>query len=131
MTFLSVGDTGGLTFRADDSLTMFYRLSLESQGMYTMYSCQVCPDQSATEETLLQYGKVKINTIGIPNNITIVVINTTKYLYINGNFVTKLDNTTNTNSDEIGLFGVSQNQSTNVSFSDVRVWKRTNSGQLR
>jgi hypothetical protein len=131
MTISSSGDSGGLIFRADDSPMIFYRLSLNSHGMYKLYLCQTCTDSSASGGDVLKHGNVNINTIGNPNTLTVIVLNTAIYLYINNTHVIKLDGSAIPTSGEIGLYAVLQDQFTNVSFSEVNVWVLPDSGQLR
>ena len=132
LTVLSDGDAGGLIFRADLSHNIFYRLSLDSQGTYTLFLCQPCIDTSTSGGTTVKQGSIdSINGIGQPNTLTVIVLNNAIYLYVNSIFVMKLDGSAITNSGKIGLFAVSQNQSTNVTFSEVKVWKLPDSGQLQ
>ena len=132
LTVSSDGDTGGLIFRAEKNLQTFYRLSLDSQGMYTLILCQTCVDTTTSGDTKVKQGSINvINSVGHPNKLTVIVLNNAIYLYVNSNFAMKLDDSAITNSGNIGLYAVSKNQSTKVTFSDGKVWKLPDSGQLQ
>jgi len=132
MTFSSDGDGGGLIFRADRNLKNFYRFSLDSQGLYHFFLCQQCADYSLASGILLTEKSIANNTkpIGQDNILTVIVLNTTLYLYVNARFVEKLDVSAITSSGEMGLYAYSASPPTTVTFSNVKVWKLPDNGQL-
>jgi hypothetical protein len=93
-----------------------------------LYLCQPCNDPSASGGKPLQHGNVKVNTLNQPNKLTVIVFNNAIYLYVNNNPGIMLDGSAITSSGEIGLYATLQNESSMISFSEVKVWELTRSG---
>jgi hypothetical protein len=116
------GDKEGLYFCVDNSFTSYYHLSLDGQGMFRLYECQACIAQNSRPVSVSPSELVSINSPGQPNTVTIIVLNTAIDLYINAIFVKQFDGSAVTNPDSPGLYAILQNSSSQIIFSDVKIW---------
>lgn len=116
-----VGDVGGVIFRYD-SAQQFYRFSLNTNGVYKLFVCQVstCPDTTVDSGMLLVVGNLQ--NIGQTTILTVIAIDKSIYLYVNHIFVNKVEDSTISQGGEIGVFAASEAQPTQVTFSNVQVW---------
>ena len=132
MTIFNDGDAGGLIFRADEGLKNFYRFSLDSQEMYRLYACHPCngTDPQGGDKLREKPSSGIAEPTGVANILTVIVLNTTIYLYINETPVETLDNSAIPSSGEIGLYAYSANQSAKVTFNEVKVWKLPDNGKF-
>jgi 3-keto-disaccharide hydrolase/TIR domain-containing protein len=117
------GDAGGLIFRSDNAVSTFYRFAIDSTGAYRLFSCQGCTgNQNAGN--VLAFGDLGIKA-NQPNTLTVIAINNTINLYVNGQFVKSVTDTTAT-SGELGVYAGTFVQAfmhpTEVAFSNVKVW---------
>lgn len=127
MKFIS-GNRGGLIFRSNDVVSMFYLFSLNNDGQYSLLLCNSCTHSNISN------GKSLISdfndTINQPYTLTVIAFNKSIYLYINGMNVGKMNNAT-IQEGKIGVFAASENLPTIVAFSNLKVWNLTESGDVQ
>jgi hypothetical protein len=122
MTLIS-GDAGGLIFRSDNAVSTFYRFAIDSTGAYRLFSCKNCTGNQNAGNAL------SIGDIGIksnePNTLTVIAINNTINLYVNGQFVKGVNDATS-DAGELGVYAGTFVQAfmhpTEVAFSNVKIW---------
>jgi TIR domain-containing protein/3-keto-disaccharide hydrolase len=117
------GDAGGLIFRSDSAVSTFYRFAIDSTGAYRLFSCKGCTgNQNAGN--VLAFGDLGVKA-NQPNTLTVIAINNTLNLYVNGQFVKSVNDTTSA-SGELGVYAGTFVQAfmhpTEVAFSNVKVW---------
>ncbi len=117
------GDAGGLIFRSDSAVSTFYRFAIDSTGAYRLFSCKGCTgNQNAG--TVLAFGDLGIKA-NQPNTLTVIAINNTINLYVNGQFVKGVTDATSS-AGELGVYAGTFVQAfmhpTEVAFSNVKVW---------
>ncbi len=118
------GGAGGLIFRANTSLTSFYRFSLDDfHNSYKLLVCKTCTSEQDTSnvETLFSgHGpeSVQLNQI---YTLTVIANKNIFYLYVNGQFLTKeIDGTSQ--FGELGVYAFEFGQPAEVEFSNMKVW---------
>jgi hypothetical protein len=116
---ITQGDEGGVIFRANNSSSAFYLFRISQSGAYDLYV--YVDSQGSHARRLLSGSSTIINTGNQANTITVIADNSNLYFYVNQQY---LDGTTDTNysSGQIGLFGESDTNSTDVAFSNLKVW---------
>ena len=116
---IAQGDEGGVVFRANNSNSTFYLFRIGQSGAYDLYV--YVDSQGSHARRLLSGSSALINTGQQSNTITIIARGSNLYFYINQQY---LDGTTDTNylSGQIALFGESNTNSTNVAFSNLKIW---------
>ncbi len=122
------GNAGGLIFGSDSKVSTFYRFSLDTAGDLSIHVCngndqtKCTSDHKATEGTNLTPDTwTMLDHMGETNTLTVIVQNTTIYLYVNKMFIGQVDNAA-INPGEIGLYAAAVNQPTEVAFSNVQIW---------
>ncbi len=116
---INKGDWGGFFFRSDNAVNNFYYWEVHQDGSYSL---KVFKNNSVLT-TLVSGTSTALTTgQGPSNTITIVAQGSNIYLYINGKFV-DTTNDTNFSSGEIGLTAGDDTHPTDVSFSNLKVWK--------
>jgi hypothetical protein len=130
------GDAGGLIFFSNDTVSTFYRFSLNSAGNYSLRKCQNCFNTEVTNGQLLskENGNIAQSNIPIGNlsyTLTVIVTNKTIYLYVQDIPVDQVTNSTNGQEGEIGLYAASGTQSAGVAFSTLKVWNLKESGDVQ
>lgn len=128
---IKMGDAGGLIFRSSKDAKTFYRFSLDNSGIYNLSVCDttLCTDAPTKVDAGMQLktGKVtscpgaKFNGSGT-NTLAVIANNGTIYLYVNKIYCDQIVDQTAT-SGEIGVYAASVNNTTDVIFSNVKVWK--------
>jgi hypothetical protein len=125
------GDAGGLIFRSDGA-QQYYRFSLNSNGRYALLVCQssICSDTNTkiSNGLPLVAGNLKnvgqVNTLVVQTTtLSVIATDNTIYLYVNKIFLNEVKDSTISQGGEIGVFAASENQHTEVAFSEVKVWK--------
>jgi hypothetical protein len=116
---ITQGDEGGVIFRANNSSSAFYLFRISQSGAYDLYV--YVDSQGSHARRLLSGSSTIINTGNQANTITVIADKSNLYFYVNQQY---LDGTTDTNysSGQIGLFGESDTNSTDVAFSNLKVW---------
>ena len=129
MKFTTDGDAGGLIFRSDNTVSMFYRFSLDSAGNYSLRLCNPCsPPYDNSQGKLL---KPESNAhLSAPYTLTVIALKNNIYLFVNKVLVISVDDSTLSQGGEIGVFAASKTQPTEVAFSNVKVWNLTEEGQI-
>ena len=117
MTF-SKGDEGGIIFRGDDTTGRFYSFRIDSSGTYYLYLTK--DDKNATR---LVYNKSELIKTGASqtNILTVIGLHSDLYFYINKQFAGSVNDSTFT-SGEIGVLAAEHTNTTDVAFSNMRVW---------
>ena len=116
------GDAGGLIFGWNGA-NRFYRFSLNIKGTYELFVCQpdTCSDTSNDNGQQLRIGSLK--DVNNTNTLTVIAIDKNIYLYINGVFKDEVNNANVDQIGEIGVYASSDTQPTEVTFSNLKVWK--------
>ena len=111
------GDAGGLIFRTDDAITTYYRFSLDtsSQGIYRLLNCNKC---SIPNTLIKKVMPVKVNQT---YTMTVIAQKSILYLFINGQFLVSTPDGT-AQSGELGVYTYEFTHSTEVLFSNMKVW---------
>jgi hypothetical protein len=122
MTLLN-GDAGGIVFRSDSAVSTFYRFIIDSTGAYRLFSCKGCPGNQNAGTLLVSADMgIKANQ---PNTLTVIAINNTIDVYINGQFVKSVNDATS-GAGNLGVYAGTFTQAymhpTEVAFSNVKVW---------
>ncbi len=112
------GDEGGVLFRADENAHKSYYFSVSSDGRYILDV--ITRDGESTN--LLYQKSAQIKDRGQVNTLTAIVQNDTFYLYINKQFVGSAQDSTFTDG-LIAVFSLAKDNSTEVSFNNLRVWR--------
>lgn len=113
------GDEGGIIFRANEASSTFYLFRIDSTGTYDLYLYK--NNQASQAQSLLsgQSSLILPGTRG--NEITLIAQGSNLSLYINKQYLASVtDNTYNTGI--IGVFGEDKTQTTDVAFSNIKVW---------
>ena len=116
---MNKGDWGGIFFRSDSTVNNFYYWEVHQDGSYAL---KIYKNNSYLSTLVSGTSTAFTTGLGPSNTMTLVAQGSTIALYINGKFV---DTTTDTNfsSGEIGLTAGDDMQPTDVSFSNLKVWK--------
>ncbi|WP_126627570.1 hypothetical protein [Dictyobacter alpinus] len=115
---LNQGDTGGLLIRANPDGNTLYMFGLTNVGRFLLASAQA----KTGAQTHIITGGLSSAIQQKTNQLTIIARQHTFYLYVNGQFLTKADDTT-TKSGQIGFFaGDSEQNIPDATFSNARVW---------
>lgn len=112
------GDEGGLVFRADDAASKFYVFRISKDGAYSLF---VSKDDKHSTPILDDTSSLIKTGTGQVNTLTVIAQDNTIYLYINKQFVSSAHDSSYT-SGKIGIFAGDTNDTTDVAFSNVRVW---------
>ncbi|HJT57914.1 MAG TPA: TIR domain-containing protein [Ktedonobacteraceae bacterium] len=118
------GDAGGLLFRANNVLTGFYRFSLDAAHQnYNLLVCKTCnPQQNFAGQDVLQPSTSSISVqLNKTYSLTVIANKNLLYLYVNGQFLFSISNPT-FQSGELGLYAYEFTNSTEVEFSNMKVW---------
>jgi len=122
MTLLH-GDGGTLLFRVDYLHYTFYRFIIHSDGTYSLNVLH----NNGPYETILDSGYSSVidtNMNPQPASIiaTVIAFDNLIYLYVNGQFLSSVKDSTN-GSGKIGVSATTNNNPTEVVFSDIQVWE--------
>lgn len=115
------GDTAGIIFRANSSATVFYFLSINPNGNYSL---AVIGGAAGSSGTNLAVGTSPAIKTGLnqPNELTILARGSTFYIYINQQYVATATDTT-ASSGKIGVIAANTaNQASDVAFTNAKVW---------
>ncbi len=116
---IAKGDDGGVVFRLDTSASKLYFFAIGSDGSYLLVA------SGAGGQKLLAGGNSSFinNGVNQSNTLTIITRGTAIDVYVNKQFVTKVDD----NSSSSGLIGVfasnTQSTTTDAAFTNAQVWK--------
>lgn len=123
------GTSGGLFFRVNSGTGTFYFFTIDSTGMYQMfyYTGSSAADGMRVAFDMSHYFHTGLNQ---SNEITLIVQGGTMDLYINGQYENRFYNL-HSSTGSIGL-GIANNQTTTqVQFTNVKVWKLPAQFQLQ
>lgn len=116
------GNQGGIVFRATSAKGSFYffRIGIDGSYAFDLY-------KSATQATTLIQGFSAAITTGLTqsNQIAVIAIKNTFYLYVNQQFVIALSDSTLT-SGTIGVASLDTRVPTEIEFSNAQVWNVSN-----
>jgi hypothetical protein len=115
------GDYGGIIFREDYNLGIFYHFYIGQDGSYNLFLDQGIKGQQGE---LLQTGHSSAINTGInqSNLIAVLAIGNNLYLYINKQFVTTVRDSTS-RSGLIGVIALPNTSPTEVVANNLQVWK--------
>ncbi len=120
MTIIA-GDTGGIAFRADGANTRLYLFGIQSDGTYVL---DLYAGSSVSQARRLAFGSSSAINTGLnrPNLITVVARGSSIDLYVNQQYVTGGSDSTYSHG-QIGVVAYAYNSnSTEVAFSNAKVW---------
>lgn len=115
---ITQGNQGGILFRADGAKGSFYLFRIGSDGTYAfdLYN------GSKHSSTLASGFSTAITTgLNQSNQLTVYANGGTFYLFINGQYITGLKNST-LSSGQIGVVALDYSIPSQVTFSSVQVW---------
>jgi hypothetical protein len=119
MTILK-GDGGGLIFRADGTKGQFYYFHIGRDGSYALYL--YTNTGSIHGQTLVSDITATVHTgLNIANVLAVVAHDNTIDLYVNGERINSIVNSAN-GSGQVGLAATYSTGSTEIVFSDAKVW---------
>ncbi len=118
---ITQGDEGGILFRADPTNSKFYLFRISQSGAYDLF---LYIDNQGTHAKNLLSNSTTLFKQGLnqTNTITVVARGGSLYFFINGQYLDSVNNTMFA-SGKIGVFGESNTNSTDVAFSNARVWQ--------
>ncbi|MHB8599819.1 MAG: family 16 glycoside hydrolase [Ktedonobacteraceae bacterium] len=118
MTILK-GDMGGVVFRSTHENLQTYKFLIGTDDTYFL---NVSPYKGKCKLLASGYSAAIQNGLPQSNTLTVIARGSSIYLYINGQAVTQVKDSTAT-SGMIGLFADNVAQATDVVFRDVKVWQ--------
>jgi len=118
---ITQGDEGGILFRADPTNSKFYLFRISQSGAYDLF---LYVDNQGTHAKNLLSGSSSLIKQGQnqTNTVAVVARGGNIYFYINGQYLDGASNNTLT-SGKVGVFGESNTNSTDVAFSNAKVWQ--------
>lgn len=118
---ITQGDEGGILFRTDTANSKFFLFRISQSGAYDLY---LYVDNQGTHAKSLLSNSTSTFKQGLnqPNTVTVVARGGSIYFYINGQYLAGVSNST-LSSGKIGVFGESNTNSTDVAFSNAKVWQ--------
>ncbi|GCE19643.1 hypothetical protein KDK_34430 [Dictyobacter kobayashii] len=115
------GDTAGLAIRANKSGNQLYLFGITTTGRYMLASAQ----QKTGDQTQVIAGSLSTaikQGLNQTNQLTIIARQHTFYLYVNGQYLTKVNDATAT-TGQVGVFsGDTQQNIPDATFSQAKVW---------
>lgn len=116
---ITQGNQGGILFRADGANGTFYLFRIGTDGSYALDLY----NGKQHSKTLASGFSDAISTgINQANQMAVYAKGSTLYLFINGQYVTGLSDST-LSSGEIGVVALDYSVPSLVTFSDAQVWK--------
>jgi hypothetical protein len=117
---ITQGDEGGILFRADPTNSKFYLFRVSQSGAYDLF---LYIDNQGTHAKNLLSNSTTLFKQGLnqTNTITVVGQSGSLYFYINRQYLDSVSNSMFT-SGKIGVFAESNTNSTDVAFSNAKVW---------
>ena len=112
------GDYGGMFFRANSTGTDYYTFTVDQSGHY---SFDVYQNNSYLKTASSASSPAFKTGLNQANLITVVARGSIFYVYANGQFVTQVSDTSY-NAGQIGLLAGDNTHSTEVAFSNLKVW---------
>jgi eukaryotic-like serine/threonine-protein kinase len=115
------GDCGGIIFRGDSAKGKFYFFDVCQDGSYRLY---MYPDYSGTNAKELAGGSSPAIKVGLnqPQLLAVVAQGSALSVYMNKQKIVSVNDTTYSQG-QIGLVADAGNNSTEVVFSNAKVWK--------
>ncbi|GAC1613371.1 MAG: hypothetical protein NVS4B7_04790 [Ktedonobacteraceae bacterium] len=117
MTIIS-GDQGGIAFRADSNKGAFYYFHINRNGTYALETYNNYNSTAVISKGVSAAIKTDLNQT---NTIAVIANGDTLDFYVNMQYITGLSDSTYT-SGQIGVIAENTGNSTDVEFSDARVW---------
>ncbi len=112
------GDYEGMYFRANSTGTDYYTFTIHQSGQYSL---DVYKSNNYLKSVSNGSSSVFKSGLNQSNLITVVARGGNFYLYINGQFVARGSDTSNS-AGSIGLLAGDDTHPTEVAFSDLKVW---------
>jgi hypothetical protein len=113
------GDEGGVIFRGNNSASTFYLFRISQSGAYDLYL--YVDSQGSHARHLLSGSSGIINTGNQTNTITVIANGGNLYFYVNQQYLNGTSDT-NYSSGQVALLGESDTNSTDVAFSNLKIW---------
>lgn len=113
------GDFGGILFRSDSTGSNAYIFGIYQDGSYFFTVVRNANGQSASKRGTSPAFKTGLNQ---PNLIAVVARGTNFYLYINGQFVDNMSDTS-FGSGQVGVFAGDKFNPSDVAFSNLKIWQ--------
>lgn len=112
------GDYEGMYFRSNEAGTGDYTLTIDSYGQYSLI---VYKDNEELKTVIQGHSSAFKTGLNQSNLITVIARGRNFYLYINGQFL-PLGSDINYSTGGIGLLAGDTTHSTEVAFSNLKVW---------
>jgi len=112
------GDYGGMFFRANSSGTDYYTLTVYQSGRY---SFDVYMNNNYLKTVSNASSPAFKTGLNQANLITVIARGSNFYLYMNGQFVTRVSDTSYS-AGQIGLLAGDYTHPTEVAFSNLKIW---------
>ena len=119
MTVLS-GDYGGMVFRSNPSSPKFYLLQFSTDGAYNLYA--YVSNNGNDAKTLLASVTTAMKGLNQPNLITLIARGSQLTIFVNKQYVDAISDSLYT-AGQIGLVAYYKTNPTEVSYSNLQVWK--------
>ncbi|MGH2508715.1 MAG: hypothetical protein ACRDHZ_15120 [Ktedonobacteraceae bacterium] len=116
MTILN-GDKGGILFRSDSNTGKTYLFDIDTLGAYDI---DVYTGFQSSQSQRLLSGSTNAMTAG-SNQLTVIAEGSSLYFYVNQQFITTTTDAT-LKSGQVGVLANAYQQSTEVAYSDAKVW---------
>jgi hypothetical protein len=116
---VSRGDGGGLVFRGNSSAAKYYVFSVATNGNYQLFTAQ-----DRTHSASLTFGSSSTikKGAGQTNLVTVIARGSSIYFYINKQYVGSVADGTY-KSGQIGVLADDLTNPTDVTYSNLQVWK--------
>lgn len=118
------GSGGGIIFRAhNQSGFSGYTFFIDTMGQYFLFATQTSGLTNYLANGITSFARTGLNQ---PNLLTVIALQSTLYLYVNGQVVAKVNDTT-FDTGVIGLVAQKEQGSTGtveVAFSNAQIWTR-------
>ena len=119
MTILS-GDYGGIVFRSNPSSPKFYLLQFNTDGAYDLYA--YVSNNGNEAKSLLANVTSAMKGLNQSNLITLIARGSQLTIFVNNQYVDAVSNSSFT-TGQIGLVAYYKSNSTEVSYSNLQIWK--------
>ncbi len=123
------GDVGGVIFRSNSDTNTYYRLAINQvdtvrtdMPRLTLLLCNkgACSKKSTDVGTPIGSALAKVDRY--PIILTAIVHDKNIDVYVNGKFVIRFTDATNTTAGQVGVYAADLSDATTVTFSDLKIW---------
>lgn len=119
MTILS-GDYGGMVFRSNPTSPKFYLLQFNANGAYDLYA--YVSNNGNDAKSLLASVTTSMKGLNQPNLITLIARGSQLTIFVNKQYVNTVSDSSYA-TGQIGLVAYYKANSTEVSYSNLQIWK--------